>query len=626
MIQTQARNGVRILISLLLVAVVMGGLAVAQIRFGGPISRATSLQDELLADILPPPAFVVEPYLHATLITTNPETMAQELAQIDENRAAFRQRREYWKTAPIPDELRAELESSLTKADAFWETMDTRFLPAAKAGDIARANAIRNAELGPRFSAQHDQIEQLVAASNRYRATLVADGQRTTVLAIAVVALLAAAIMALVLIAGRLIGSRIVAPLADTAKAIEALAAGDFQRTIDGQERQDEIGTVARAMETFRQGAIAKTRAEEEQRQVVRALSDALDHLADKDLEYTIEETFPAGYEQLRHNFNRAQDSLRGAIGTVRVSARGVLASITEIRAAADDLARRNEQQAANLEETAAAMNQVTGSVSATAAGAVAVQQSIALAHGEALEGGRVVEQAVAAMAQIEESAQQIAQIISVIDGIAFQTNLLALNAGVEAARAGEAGKGFAVVANEVRALAQRSADASRDIRALISNSSDQVTAGVGLVGTTGTRLREIVGRIGEINTLVAEIASAAEQQAKSLQQINGAVLDMDRMTQQNAAMVEQSTAATRALNTEADCMMDLVSAFRTRDVASRSGHRAETNRRASAVASRPAQRPAAPALPAPARAVTMAPPVTGNLALARPDDDWSSF
>jgi len=637
MIQTQARNGVRALIALLLLAVAIGGVAVSQIRFGGPISRATALQDELLADILPPPAFVVEPYLHATLITTNPETTTKALEQIDGNRAEYRKRHEYWKTAPIPEELRAELEQSLAKADAFWETMDNRFIPAVKAGDLAQAANIRNTELGPRFWAQHDSIDQLVTASGRYRADLVAKGQRTTILAMTVVALLAAAIMAMVWLAGRLIRTRIVAPLADTAEAINAMAAGDYARPVSGQDRQDEIGTVARAMETFREGAIARAQAEEQQREVVRALSQALDHLADKDLEYRIDNQFPTAYDPLRINFNRAQEALREAIGTVRVSARGVITSINEIRAASDDLAQRNEQQAANLEETAAAMNQVTGSVAATAAGANSVQLSIAAAHGQASEGGRVVERAVAAMAQIEESSQQISQIITVIDGIAFQTNLLALNAGVEAARAGEAGKGFAVVANEVRALAQRSADAARDIRELISNSSAQVESGVALVGETGTRLREIVGRIGEINALVAEIASSAEQQAQSLQHINGAVLEMDRMTQQNAAMVEQSTAATRALNTEADCMMELVSAFKTRDAARRAGIGAQSKRRDTAVASAPAAGPArqtAPApVPAPAQvvrapAIPAAPPlaVAGNLAVAAPDDDWSSF
>ena len=660
MIQKQARNGATALIALLSVAFSIAGIAVAEIRFGGPISRAVSLQDELLADILPPPAFVVEPFLHATLIVTNPETTTKELEQIDEGRAEFAQRRQYWKTAPIPEELRQHVETTLAKADAFWETMDKRFIPAVRAGNIAEATMIRSTELAPRFWAQHDEIDRLVAHSNQYRTELVNTGERTTIIAVAISALLALTAMVLVWLAGRVINNRVVAPLAETADVVTTMASGDYTAAVTGQDRNDEIGMLARALEVFRAGAIAKAQAEREQHTVVDNLSDALDHLAQKDLEYTIDSAFPPAYEQLRGNFNRAQESLREAIGTVRVSARGVIASISEIRAASDDLANRNAQQAANLEETTAAMGQVTSSVSATATGAASVQQSIAAAHGQATEGGAVVEQAVAAMSEIEQSSQQIAQIVSVIDGIAFQTNLLALNAGVEAARAGEAGKGFAVVANEVRALAQRSAEAARDIRELISKSSSQVNSGVALVGETGTRLREIVDRIGDITQLVAEIAESAEEQAKSLHHINGAVVEMDRMTQQNAAMVEESTAATRALSTEADCMMELVSAFRTRDASRRGSLGAASGQRrasaipsATAMASHPSAaapaRPAAPArqpapvasspaappapaavarpTPAPTPARMAPPPVVGNTALAAtPDDDWSSF
>ncbi|MDE2619496.1 MAG: HAMP domain-containing protein [Sphingomonadales bacterium] len=614
MLQTQARNGARLLITLLLLAFAIGALAVAEIRFGGPISRATALQDELLADILPPPAFVVEPYLHATLITTNPETSAHAIEQIGENRTDFAKRRAYWKSAEVPQELRGEVEDTLAKADAFWDTMDNRFLPAVRAGDFAAAATIRNTELGPRFWAQHDQIDRLVTKSNAYRAALVASGQRTTILAVAVVGLLASAIIALVWLAGRLISSRVVAPLAETADAINALAAGDYDRSVAGQERPDEIGTVARAMEMFRQAAITRAEAERAQREVVSSLSQALDHLADKDLEYTIDTAFPPAYEQLRANFNRAQESLRAAIGTVRVSARGVVASINEIRAASDDLAHRNEQQAANLEETAAAMNQVTGSVSATATGAATVQQSIAVAHGQASEGGRVVEQAVAAMAAIEESSQQIGQIISVIDGIAFQTNLLALNAGVEAARAGEAGKGFAVVANEVRALAQRSADAARDIRELISTSTGQVASGVTLVESSGDALKQIVGEVSSVSGLVEEIAEAAGKQAAGIGEITGMVTAMDEFTQQNAAMVEESSAGTRNLSEETQQLFERLSRFRL-------GHAADSGRPARTMVHQPAM-----VVAPPPRAAAPLPVFDGNAAIKVDDTDWAEF
>src|SRR3546814_791917 len=186
-------------------------------------------------------------------------------------------------------------------------------------------------------------------------------------------------------------------------------------------------------------------------------------------------------------------------------------------------------------------------------------------AHREAADGGQTVARAVAAMDQIEKSAQEIAQIINVIDGIAFQTNLLALNAGVEAARAGDAGKGFAVVANEVRALAQRSADAARDIKQLITTSSEQVESGVHLVGQTGQMLDRIVAKVDEVRGLITEISASTEAQASNLQQVNGAIGDMDSRTQQNAAMVEQSTAAARSLASEASQLLKLVSRFKDR-------------------------------------------------------------
>jgi methyl-accepting chemotaxis protein len=256
-------------------------------------------------------------------------------------------------------------------------------------------------------------------------------------------------------------------------------------------------------------------------------------------------------------------------------------------------------------------MNQVTTIVRDTATGAGKVQAAIAEAHREATEGGETVRRAIGAMTEIEQGAREITQIINVIDGIAFQTNLLALNAGVEAARAGDAGKGFAVVANEVRALAQRSADAARDIKALITGSTEQVEGGVRLVNETGELLGKIVGSIGEINASVTAIAQATEAQSVNLQQVNAAIGEMDRMTQQNAAMVEQSTAAARSLAEEAQDLAKQVGQFRT--------GQAEGGQPASVFAFNKSKRPGAQPLQA-----------RGNLALraepALAEDDWSEF
>jgi len=306
---------------------------------------------------------------------------------------------------------------------------------------------------------------------------------------------------------------------------------------------------------------------------VVTALDTGLRALAAGDLSHGITQAFPPEFEQLRLNFNSSLRALEETISQVVISAGAVDGGAREISAAADDLSRRTEQQAAGLEQTAAALDEVTATIRQTADSAGKAQQAMSHSRLAVGESSTVAGQAVEAMGRIDTSSRQIGQIIGVIDEIAFQTNLLALNAGVEAARAGEAGRGFAVVAQEVRALAQRSADAAKQIKGLIAEASDSVQSGVGLVVRVGEALSGVVSEFTRIESLVQDIAQAAREQATGLAEVNIAVNQMDQVTQQNAAMVEQTTAASHNLSKEALQLGRLVGGFKTAEA--RPGRRA---------------------------------------------------
>ncbi|KIC09573.1 chemotaxis protein [Leisingera sp. ANG-M1] len=306
------------------------------------------------------------------------------------------------------------------------------------------------------------------------------------------------------------------------------------------------------------------TQSRKDAERVVGVVGEHLRELADGRLDCRIEETFPPEYAQLQDSFNSTVDTLKGTIDQVLAATGSINNGATEISRASDELSNRTESQAATLEQTAAALEELTASVKSAADGAKSVENTMDEARLEAENSGEIVKDAVSAMGAIEESSSQIARIISVIDDIAFQTNLLALNAGVEAARAGEAGKGFAVVASEVRALAQRSADAATEIKTLIGESSQHVGHGVDLVGKAGEAIEKIVERVNHISGLVSNIAEGAAEQSTGLSEINMGVSQLDQVTQQNAAMVEEATAAGHMLHSDSQKLTELMAQFET--------------------------------------------------------------
>ncbi|MCO6176720.1 methyl-accepting chemotaxis protein [Ciceribacter sp. RN22] len=423
-------------------------------------------------------------------------------------------------------------------------------------------------------------------------------------------------------------------PLHAIVADVDRLGAGNYETAVEGQNRTDELGLVAKALEGFRhrlsegrtlEGEAARQRraAEDErnrseaereesaslQQKVVTMLGTGLSELSNGNLGYRIQADFPGEYAALKADFNAAVASLENAINAVNVSVGAINNGSTEISDSADNLSRRTEQQAASLEETAAALNQLTEQVNSSADNAAIAARTVQLACQDAERSGEVVQRAVTSMHGIEQSSGEISRIIGVIDEIAFQTNLLALNAGVEAARAGEAGKGFAVVAQEVRELAQRSANAAKEIKALITASGAQVKDGVALVGEAGDTLHKIAEQVMQINTIIAEISASATEQASGLKEINTAVHQMDQVTQQNAAMVEETTAASMTLKTEAQNLRSLVTRFRT------SGAARET-----------IAPPAYPAVATREPARVARPAVRGGAAAVAVQESWEEF
>ena len=464
------------------------------------------------------------------------------------------------RSLPLDADIHAGLVVIAGQLDTYTHSASDLVL--ATRSDPAAAEA-KLADFDKAFRALEESQEAQSQRIEARMAQVTTHGQWLTNASLAVLVVLSLLFGGLLLFAQRALNKRVILPIGTVAAHLKQMIAGDYNVALVPAHGNDEVAAVQEAAIALREAGLARERAEQAQVQVVSALGQGLNSLASGDLTHSINEPFVAEYDSLRDSFNRSTQALSSLFSNVLEAAERVSLGADEIRVASEDLARRNQQQAASVEESAAALAQVTSMVRDTANSTVDVRESAAHAHEEACSGGTVVTQAVSAMADIESSANQISSIVSVIDGIAFQTNLLALNAGVEAARAGESGKGFAVVANEVRALAQRSSDAAQDIKRLITSSAEQVSIGVKLVNETGALLDQILGRVGSVNTGIGEIAASADRQASSLQQVSSTVVSLDRVTQQNAAMVEETTAAARSLAQEAATLGHNVAQFR---------------------------------------------------------------
>ena len=372
--------------------------------------------------------------------------------------------------------------------------------------------------------------------------------------------------------------------------SMQRIVGGDYTTPVEGTDRGDEIGDMARATDIFRASAVERLgleanladerRGSEQRREkreadqkadadalqfAIESLATALNRLSEGDLSANLSRPFRDDLERLRGDFNRVVERLRNTISEVSTNASSIGANANQMRSAADDLAKRTEKQAASLEETSAALEEITSTVRVATGRAEEASEMVSHTKEHTEQSATIVRDATAAMQRIEDATAEIGKIINVVDEIAFQTNLLALNAGVEAARAGEAGKGFAVVAQEVRELAGRAAGAAKDIKALVTRSSNEVKTGVDLVKATGEALTRIGDDVWKINDHVHAIFTSAREQSTGLTEINIAIGQMDQATQQNAAMVEESTAASHSLASDAENLNRLIGQFQIR-------------------------------------------------------------
>ena len=461
--------------------------------------------------------------------------------------------------------LHGRAQEALAMMAAFAEGLDR------VAAMIAERNRLRNdvmdvvsASVIDRVDIAQAQVQAMQSASGASAEALL-DRTRVLVPVGALVSLLLS-----VLIAG-LIGRSSTRALRALGETTRRLAEGDVEVTVAGTDHDHELGQMARALVVFRntemerraaQGAADAAHAAQER--VVTALSASLERLAAGDLTARLDGAYPPEFKTLQDNFNATMARLNTTIAEVIETARWISENSIALGEATTQLSRRNENQAAAIEETSAASTALSGSVRETAARAAQAKAFAGTTRERSAEGARTVEDTTRAMDRIKASSEKISDIISMIEEVAFQTNLLALNAGVEAARAGEAGRGFAVVASEVGALSQRSANAASEIRNIIEQAARDVASGVETVGQAGASIGEIGDMVEQIATLIAEISDAATEQSENLASTNASVKQIDTMTQENAAMSEETAATAKRLADGAESLLTFTNQFRT--------------------------------------------------------------
>lgn len=558
-----------LILGFLLIACLQGYSRIAEIKVGGPIQLELQQSSDLVADILPPPEYVIEPYLEANILKNDPTGYAVHARRIAKLKSEYDARHDYWRSQEMYAPLKqAIVEGTHRPAVRFWQELYTHFLPAVRQADQASMNR-SYARLTSAYLAHRDAVDQAVKLAMDQRLALEARATERITLGQTILASLAVITIILVVLFALTVRIRILQPLGELTNRMEAMAVGQRMDEAGFIARKDELGSLSHALDGIVRFVDERAHAQAEkeiavQRSLVAVLGQGLSRLRERKLDHRIDDDCPQGFVALRDDFNQAAQSMEQAIHQVDAAVESLYSGSDEITAATQDLSSRTEIQASQLEETTASIHDLNRQVRETSAAATAAATSVRDVENRAREGTVVVDEAITAMGRIEASASDIANITNVIDDLSFKTSLLALNASVEAARAGEAGHSFAVVADEVRQLAQQSAVAANDIRTLIDKSANEVKQGADLVRSTGEAMGVIENHVKAITGFVDKIASSAQEQAAGLGQVTHAMGGLDHATQQNAAMGEQCNAAARMLQLEAGRLRNLVREFET--------------------------------------------------------------
>jgi len=567
LIANMVRAGTAALVALLLIAAGVAATRVNAIRMGGEMQVKSRQAADLIADILPPPEYVIESYLEATLLRERPQRLAEARAHLRKLHAEYETRHDYW----MRSDLAPALKQGVTKAThapaaAFWQELEGNYLPAIQRRNQAAADRSYTA-LARHYAAHRRQVDALVTDATAYQSALETEAAVLLRTALAWLGALAALLLGLIVAASVILLRKVVRPLVEVSDVTTRLAIGE-QAIVPHRDRRDELGRIADAVEQFRSASATRAaqdaQSAAEQQQVTAVLSRSLSALTRGDLTTDIRGDFPHAYVALKTNFNAALAGMRTLIAAVGESAARIRTGSGEIAHASEDLARRTEASAASLEQTSAAVTQMDTRLKATAASAVRTVERADGAIASVADGRAVANEAVQAMTRVSDSAKGIDGVIEGLDKIAFQTRVLAMNAAVEAGRAGEAGRGFAVVADLVSALAMRAEEEAGRAREQLTATQADVVAAVGMVQRVDSALNDIATSVTDVHTLLERIADDNQAQSTAVSQISAAIGTMDRSTQQNAAMVEQTSAAARNLSGEVAALAEQAGRFNT--------------------------------------------------------------